>query len=54
MNAKERHEQGVKVLNHIFSFDPASPPKPRRKHAKHNGRWRLRKIVSASRKANRP
>lgn len=48
-----RHGRGIKALNVFFAFDPENPPKPKRKHATHNLRWRRRKIVAASRRANR-
>jgi len=51
--ARERHDQGVEILNRIFSFDPAKPPKAKRKHAKHDTRWTRRKIAAESRRRNR-
>lgn len=41
------------ALNNLFFFDPENPPAPKRKHAKHNIRWKRRKIAAASRARNR-
>ncbi len=51
--ARVLHGRGIKALNKVFLFDPENPPKKKRKHAKHDLRWRRRKITAASRKANR-
>lgn len=51
--ARVRHGRGVKELNTLFLFDPKLPLKPRRKHAKHDLRFRRRKIAAASRRRNR-
>jgi hypothetical protein len=52
--ARARHAKGVELLNEVFHFDPNDPPRARRKHARHDIRWRRRKITAATRRRNRP
>lgn len=41
------------TLDELFLFDRLAPRRARRKHAKHDVRWRRRKIAAASRRSNR-
>ena len=50
---RKRHAAGEKALKKLFMFDPKAV-RLRRKHAKHDLRFRRRKIAAASRRRNRP